>query len=766
MVLIDIKAKVTDVVLQQIKALSGEVLSRFPQYEAIRARLPLTQIETLANLPDVKSIRPADEATTNKFDSTPPPSAPMRENGSFLSPSVKPNRTERETNVRTQLRETLPRLAQAQRGTVDETPITNAVNVSQGDRAHRADLARSTFGVAGTGIRIGVLSDGVSSLAARQASGDLPPVTVLPGQAGSGDEGTAMLEIVHDLAPGAELFFATALGGQATFAQNILNLQAAGCDIIVDDVFYFAEPVFQDGIIAQAVNTVTAAGSLYFSSAGNSGNKNDGTSGVWEGDFVPIAAPNTATLVGKSAHDFGGSVNSNLITADSPASFILQWSDASGASANDYDLYLLNSTLTSIFTASTDIQDGNDDPYESISSSGFNDLNNRLVIIQSSGAARYLHLNANRGRLGINTSGQTSGHSSAANSFSVAAVNVATAGGGDFVGGAANPVQTYSSDGLRRIFYTSAGGAITPGNFSSTGGIIRQKPDVAAADCVATSTPGFNPFCGTSAAAPHAAAISALVLEANPSASVRSVYSSSSLDIESAGVDRDSGVGIIDAFLAVNRSLITDLSITQTDSPDPVGVGANLTYSITVTNNGPSKASSVIITDTLPAGVTFVSATPSQGSCSGTTTVTCNIGTLTNSATATIVVKPTLAGPLSNTVSVSGAETDPTPFNNSTTTSTTVTPSIDLALSKTDSPDPVIVGNNLTYTINVSNNGSINATGVVVTDTLPAGITFVSANSSQGSCSGTTTVTCNLGTLNTSANASVTIIVNRPSSAH
>ena len=87
----------------------------------------------------------------------------------------------------------------------------------------------------------------MTSLAQSQALGDLGPVTILPGQAGTGDEGTAMLEIIHDLAPGAQLFFATALGSITSFAQNIRDLRTAGCDIIVDDVFYFVESPFQDG---------------------------------------------------------------------------------------------------------------------------------------------------------------------------------------------------------------------------------------------------------------------------------------------------------------------------------------------------------------------------------------------------------------------------------------------------------------------------------------------------------------------------------------
>jgi hypothetical protein len=103
-----------------------------------------------------------------------------------------------------------------------------------------------------------------------------------------------MLEIIHDLAPGAQLYFATAFISPAQFAQNIRDLRTAGCDIIVDDVFYFNETPFQDGqlaasftnggVIAQAVKDVTAAGALYFSSAGNQGNLDAGTSGTWEGD--------------------------------------------------------------------------------------------------------------------------------------------------------------------------------------------------------------------------------------------------------------------------------------------------------------------------------------------------------------------------------------------------------------------------------------------------------------------------------------------------
>src|SRR5260370_15414201 len=120
----------------------------------------------------------------------------------------------------------------------------------------------------------------------------------MPGQTGGGDEGTAMMEIIYDMAPGANLCFATALPTITNFAQNIHDLRAAGCDIIVYDVFYFVETPFQDGqtgalisttnggVVIQAVNDVGAHGAPYFSSAGNQGQLEDCTSGTYEGDFT------------------------------------------------------------------------------------------------------------------------------------------------------------------------------------------------------------------------------------------------------------------------------------------------------------------------------------------------------------------------------------------------------------------------------------------------------------------------------------------------
>ncbi|MBI3779311.1 MAG: S8 family serine peptidase [Gammaproteobacteria bacterium] len=211
---------------------------------------------------------------------------------------------------------------------------------------------------------------------------------------------------------------------------------------------------------------------------------------------------------------------------------------------------------------SDNFQNGSQDPFEFISSTASAGVaSQRLVIVKYAGSDRFLHLNVNKngsnGGLAINTAGSTYGHSTAVGALSVAAVDVATANGGAFTGGTANPIETYSSDGPRRIFFNADGTPITPGNFSSTGGTVRQKPNIAAADGVATSVVGFNPFFGTSAATPHAGAIAALVKSLDPglpSAFIRPILTQTALDIEAFGVDRDSGAGILDAFAAVRIS--------------------------------------------------------------------------------------------------------------------------------------------------------------------------------------------------------------------
>ena len=217
-------------------------------------------------------------------------------------------------------------------------------------------------------------------------------------------------------------------------------------------------------------------------------------------------------------------------------------------------------------------------------------------------------------------------------------------------------------------------------------------------------------------------------------------------------------------------SVIADLAVTKTATP-AAATGTNVTYNITLTNNGPNDAPGVSLSDTIPANTTFVSTTQNTGplfSCTnpsvgGTGTVNCTLASLTNgtSATFTIVVNvsPSApAGPLNNTASATTTGTDPNPGNSTSTASTAITIALsDLSITKVAAAGPYLAAVPITYTITVNNGGPGLASGVVVTDVLPAGSTFNSATPSQGSCSGTTTVTCNLGTLANAASATISL---------
>ena len=567
---VDITAKIPGSLLEDLESMGAEVSYIFPQYNSLRATIALDQLETIASLPQVIFIMPKQEGqvwrTSNSFT------------GSRFAPSyhglsgLAPDFPQRVARVKEQLAKLLLPKGTESRSLPPNQPQSGSQD-SQGETCHNANTARSAFGTNGAGIRIGVISNGVVSLASSQALGDLGPVTVLPGQNGTGDEGTAMLEIIHDLAPGAELYFATANPIIAQFAQNIRDLRTAGCDIIVDDVFYFVETPFQDGqapaivsntnggLVIQAVNDVTAAGALYFSSAGNQGNQDDNTSSCYQGDF---ADGGTIAVVGGGTshlHNFGAGAQSDLIQTGSGNPINLYWADPLGGATNDYDLFVLNNALTTVVGTSTNVQNGTQDPFEQVNTG--NTTNNRVVVARKTGAAdRFFHITINAngvGKLGTSTEGTTKGHSASSLAYSVAATPAVAPGPFPNPFGSANVSETFSSDGPRRIFFNGDGTAITPGNFSSTGGTLRQKPDITAADRVSVTGVGGFPttFSGTSAAAPHAAAIAGLIKAQFPNltpAQVRTILTSTAIDIETAGTDRTTGVGIVMSFEAIQSN--------------------------------------------------------------------------------------------------------------------------------------------------------------------------------------------------------------------
>jgi uncharacterized repeat protein (TIGR01451 family) len=216
-------------------------------------------------------------------------------------------------------------------------------------------------------------------------------------------------------------------------------------------------------------------------------------------------------------------------------------------------------------------------------------------------------------------------------------------------------------------------------------------------------------------------------------------------------------------------SAVLNLSMTADRNPAPVGL--NFNYKPVISNTGNASATNVVLTDVLPTQVTFTAATASQGSCSyatATRTVTCNLGTIGtgSSVNAQISVKPRDEGTLDDTATITGGQWDPATGNNSASVNgLPAVKQVDLSASMSNAPDPVFVGENTVYTTVVKNNSTVlGATGVTLTDTLPASFTFVSATTSQGSLvtppvGSTGVVTANIGSLAIGATATVTVTV-------
>jgi uncharacterized repeat protein (TIGR01451 family)/fimbrial isopeptide formation D2 family protein len=206
-----------------------------------------------------------------------------------------------------------------------------------------------------------------------------------------------------------------------------------------------------------------------------------------------------------------------------------------------------------------------------------------------------------------------------------------------------------------------------------------------------------------------------------------------------------------------------DLAITKT-APATVEPNGELTYKLHVEDKGPSTAHKVAVTDPLPAGTEFVSA--SEGCSAAGTIVTCEVagGELEvggEGATFQVTVHVPFAlggAPLTNTATVSAEESDPHPEDNSSTVTTMVGPDADLAITKT--MGKAEAGKPLVYTLAITNHGPSASSAVTVKDTLPAGTTFKSAAPSQGTCSANgQAVTCELGALASGGSAQVSITV-------
>ncbi len=418
---------------------------------------------------------------------------------------------------------------------------------SEGDEILTADMTR-TLGADGTGVKVGIISDGVDSYLDAVSSGDLPAdLTVLSNTVG-GDEGTAMLEIVHDLAPGAELYFHDCGSNIYEFIAAIENLKTAGCNIICDDIGWIGEPFFEDGTIAEYVdNLLDTTDIIYVSSAGNAALSH------FQGDFVDFG-DGTADFSNGSdpsyPYLYANLKNGQSLTA------VMQWNEAFGDSANDYDLYLFNYITGVKIGASEYEQNGDDAPLEYIQYTNTTGSDMDVVILANAYDAP---VNKTLELYVYNVTPYSNNIVSSDSIFGHAAVPGVIACG---AAGWSSPdvIESFSSRGPVTMLAET-----------------RQKPDITGADGVTiTGAGGFGSFSndyyyfyGTSAAAPHIAAVVALLdsrFTSYSPALLKQTLFENSTDLGSTGFDNAFGFGRADAYGAATSRFI--VSLNSQDSSD------------------------------------------------------------------------------------------------------------------------------------------------------------------------------------------------------
>jgi hypothetical protein len=442
---------------------------------------------------------------------------------------------------------------------------------SQGDTALRGASARATGGYGGSGITVGVLSDSYDCLhgaSTDTASNDLPAgiqvledaATLPTGCAGLIDEGRAMLQIVHDLAPGAGGAFYTGEGGVADYANGIRALAAtAHARVIVDDLAYYDEPMFQDGPIAQAIDAVYGQGVAYYSAAGNFASQS------YQSAFVNSNVRDRA--IGGFRHNFAttGTVTLQPVAIPVGGTIIisLQWdqpffsvSGGSGA-ANNVDFVIYDGAGSTAVAAATANSIGGDAVKAFSWRNPGPATNYNFAIVWNGGATapglvKYVY----SGPLTVNNFATNSstlwGHSNGASARAVAA---AYYGNTPAYGVSPAVLESYSALGGTPILFDTTGNRLaTP--------LVRAKPEFTSVDGVDTTffgsdtdKSGYPNFYGTSAAAPHAAAIAALLAQAQPSATgaqIDAAIQDTTLSMGASPFDTRSGVGLVQADAALN----------------------------------------------------------------------------------------------------------------------------------------------------------------------------------------------------------------------
>lgn len=475
---------------------------------------------------------------------------------------------------------------------------------TQGDRAILANIARNRFSIDGKGLKIGIISDSFNALGGAKKDirkGELPggtnpdgftrPVRVLRDFPQGSDEGRALAQILFDVAPGSELLFHTVGEDEQDFASAIQALTNAGADVIIDDILLATSPFFQDGVAAQAVDRAVNQGVVYVTAAGNNGNR------AYSSSFRSGAS---FTFRGTTyeAHDFDAGEGVDLfqaiqIPANAEIDLLLNWDEAAGAVNTDLDVFLLDRPMLpgaggEVLDDGTLLIQNEDSPAKRVQYDATDSKTVYLLIAHntaSTGAAPnqiqwisfantidgntiYEYVNDTPGATGAST---VFGHQNAAGAIAVGAVAYKQT---PKFGSKSPKLESFSSRVGVPILFDVQGNRLTTPE-------IRSKPEIIAPDRIATGVPGFRSFLGTSAAAPHVAAVVALMLQrAGGRRSLTPAQVLTALQSQTVPIESDAPglkLGLIQADAAVlQASLAQVIGTSAADSLVGGGAAENL----------------------------------------------------------------------------------------------------------------------------------------------------------------------------------------------
>jgi hypothetical protein len=415
----------------------------------------------------------------------------------------------------------------------------------------------SSTGYTGLGMKIGVLSDSANSTGAltnAQATGNLPQnvqiITDMPSGQGS-DEGTAMMEVAYDVAPGSSLAFASAfVGGPQGFAEGILRLSAVGCNTIVDDVTYFNSPIYNEGRIALAIDEVVFNQDKFY--CGAAGNQTDnGYRGIWKSSTSSIAGGS----ISGTFMDFGGTPYQIIdVATNTDLQVSIKWDSAyleGGSPLPNFQVpnvvyaYLVDLSTNAVVATANDDNLNTDMAWQLL---GYTNSGTNTQF----GIAYQLISGPEPTRLGWTAYGPASGVSLFPNGNGGCSIsNTALAKGSVAVAAASWQTPTVPEDftskgGVLEFLFDAAGNRLsTPYTFF--------KPQITAPDGISTTLPaggGLNPFYGTSCAAPQVAAVAALIWGNQPNLTRDQLtfhLYATAIDIYSPGQDDLTGAGLIQA---------------------------------------------------------------------------------------------------------------------------------------------------------------------------------------------------------------------------